>query len=220
MRRDLEDRHLQRWRRPEVDRDGAPQEALGTVDLDQRQEATALGLGEVSLAEARDKADEIRRAATNGIDLVLQRTNNKARTVSFRQAFETYFALKRKQLSNAKHLQQWPSTMETYVFPVFGNVPIADVDGTSSDRGPRSNLVRQAGDGETYPPAYGGCFQVRDSARRTREGFPLHRRCAGISHAITRGPAPRRPSLARGSLLCHDASAIAAAGLAKHEISI
>ena len=64
-----------------------------------------LGLGEVSLAEARDKADEIRRAARNGIDLLLQRTNNKARTVSFRQAFETYFDIERKQLSNAKHLQ-------------------------------------------------------------------------------------------------------------------
>ena len=47
--------------------------------------------------------------------------------MSFRQAFATYFAVKRKQLPNAKHLQQWPSTMETYVFPVLGDVPIADV---------------------------------------------------------------------------------------------
>ena len=89
-----------------------------------------LGLGvhpEVSLTEARDKSDEIRREARKGIDLRLQRLKERARTVSFRQAFDTYFALKRKQLSNAKHLRQWPSTMETYVFPVFGNVPIADV---------------------------------------------------------------------------------------------
>ena len=54
-----------------------------------------LGLGvfpEVSLTEARDRADEIRRAARNGIDLRLQRLNEQARTVTFRQAFETYFA--------------------------------------------------------------------------------------------------------------------------------
>jgi hypothetical protein len=32
----------------------------------------------------------------------------------FRQAFEAYFELKRQGLSNAKHLAQWPATMETY----------------------------------------------------------------------------------------------------------
>ena len=31
--------------------------------------------------------------------------------------------MKRKQLSNAKHLNQWPSTMETYVFPVLRQHP-------------------------------------------------------------------------------------------------
>jgi integrase len=88
------------------------------------------GLGvfpEVSLQAARDKADEIRRAARNGVDLRQQRSAERARRVSFRRAFATYFAVKRKQLSNAKHLQQWPSTMESYVFPVFGDVPVAEV---------------------------------------------------------------------------------------------
>ena len=88
------------------------------------------GLGvfpQVSLKEARDRADEIRRAARNGVDLRQQRLDEQARSISFRQAFETYFAVKCKQLTNAKHLKQWPSTMEAYVFPVFGDVPIADV---------------------------------------------------------------------------------------------
>ena len=35
--------------------------------------------------------------------------------------------MKRQQLSNAKHLMQWPSTMEAYVFPFFGDVPVSDV---------------------------------------------------------------------------------------------
>ena len=87
-----------------------------------------LGLGkypEVSLRDARDEADKIRRAARDGIDLRRQRLQQQPRTTTFRQAFEIYFDLKRKQLSNAKHLKQWPSTMERYVFPVFGNAPVA-----------------------------------------------------------------------------------------------
>ena len=79
-----------------------------------------LGLGvfpEVSLKDARDEADKIRRAARDGFDLRMERHNEEARALTFRQAFEAYFCVKSKQLSNAKHLKQWPRTMETYVFP-------------------------------------------------------------------------------------------------------
>ena len=89
-----------------------------------------LGLGvypQVSQKEARDKADEIRRAARNGIDLRMQRLKAKASAITFRQAFDIYFEVKRKQLSNAKHLKQWQGTMERYVYPVFGDVPVAEV---------------------------------------------------------------------------------------------
>lgn len=89
-----------------------------------------LGLGvypEVSLNGAREEADRIRRAARDGIDLRQQRLNDRARACTFREAFGIYFEIKRKQLSNVKHLKQWPRTMETYVFPYFGDVPVADV---------------------------------------------------------------------------------------------
>lgn len=88
------------------------------------------GLGvypDVSLQDARDEADRIRRAARNGIDFRQQRRQEQACAVTFRQAFDAYFSVKCKQLSNGKHLKQWPSTMETYVFPVFGDVPVSDV---------------------------------------------------------------------------------------------
>ena len=90
-----------------------------------------LGLGvypEVRLQDAREKADEIRRSARNGVDLQAKREAQRAGAVTFREVFETYFARKRQQLGNKKHLKQWPSTMETYVFPVIGNVPIEDVN--------------------------------------------------------------------------------------------
>ena len=89
-----------------------------------------LGLGvfpEVSLKDARDEADKIRRAARDGLDLRMQRLDEETRALTFRQAFEAYFGVKRKQLSNAKHLKQWPSTMETYVFPRSADMPVADV---------------------------------------------------------------------------------------------
>ena len=79
-----------------------------------------LGLGifpDVSLKHARDEAEKLRRAARDGIDLRAQRVLHEARALTFRQAFEDYFCIKRQQLSNAKHLRQWPSTMEAFVFP-------------------------------------------------------------------------------------------------------
>ena len=78
-----------------------------------------LGLGaypKVSLSDARNEADKIRRAARDGIDLRKQRLREKAQACTFREAFNSYFAIKRQQLSNPKHLKQWPRTMETYVF--------------------------------------------------------------------------------------------------------
>lgn len=81
----------------------------------------------VSLDSAREAATDIRRAAREGRDLLAEREQARARSVSFRQAFDALFAIRQKSLSNAKHLQQWPSTMKTYVFPRIGDKPVSDV---------------------------------------------------------------------------------------------
>jgi integrase len=93
-----------------------------------------MGLGalaDVGLASARAKASEARRLLLQGIDPIKSRTaaRDSARVdqVTFRQSFETFFEVKRKSLSNAKHLGQWPSTMATYVFPSIGDRPVSDV---------------------------------------------------------------------------------------------
>jgi hypothetical protein len=88
------------------------------------------GLGpypHISLDSAREAAADIRRAAHEGLDLLAEREQARARSVSFRQAFDALFAIRQKSLSNAKHLQQWPSTMKTYVFPRIGDKPVSDV---------------------------------------------------------------------------------------------
>jgi Arm DNA-binding domain len=85
----------------------------------------------VSLDNAREAATDIRRAAREGRDLLAEREQARARSVSFRQAFDALFAIRQKSLSNAKHLQQWPSTMKTYVFPRIGDKPVSDATATS-----------------------------------------------------------------------------------------
>ena len=93
-----------------------------------------MGLGalvDVGLASARAKTFESRRLLLRGIDPIKSRAaargSARGDQVTFRQPFETFFEVKRKSLSNAKHLRQWPSTMSTYVFPFIWDQPVADV---------------------------------------------------------------------------------------------
>lgn len=88
------------------------------------------GLGsypDVSLEDAREAAATFRKAAGSGIDLRAEEKQKTLASTSFRDMFKITLAQREKQLSNAKHLKQWTSTMEAYVFPKIGNVPVADV---------------------------------------------------------------------------------------------
>ena len=88
------------------------------------------GLGsypEVSLEEAREQASAFRKAAEAGIDIRAEEKQKALASTTFRDMFKITLAQREKQLSNAKHLKQWSSTMEAYVFPKIGDLPIADV---------------------------------------------------------------------------------------------
>jgi integrase len=98
-----------------------------------RERQMGLGsLSEVKLADARQEAAECRQLRMEGIDPLEARERARraaeANAVTFRQAFDTVFATKHKSLSNAKHVAQWRSTMETYVFPTIGNRPVAAIE--------------------------------------------------------------------------------------------
>jgi integrase len=92
-----------------------------------RREFGLGSLHDVPIVEARAEASKMRREARIGRDPADERRADAARRVTFRQAFDAYFEIKRKGLSNAKHLAQWPSTMEMYVFPRLGNRPVAEI---------------------------------------------------------------------------------------------
>jgi hypothetical protein len=97
-----------------------------------------MGLGpvrDVSLAEARDAAREARRLRRAGIDPIDARRQRKAaaqldaaRTITFSQCAAAYIENHRASRSNPKHAAQWESTLRTYAYPVFGNLPVAAVD--------------------------------------------------------------------------------------------
>ena len=101
--------------------------------VDGRERQMGLGsLVEVTLADARQQAAECRRQRMAEIDPINARMDARLKAaesvVTFHRAFEAFFVAKRKSLSNAKHVAQWRSTMETYVFPFIGNRPVADID--------------------------------------------------------------------------------------------
>jgi integrase len=97
-----------------------------------------MGLGpypDISLAEARGKATDHRKQRHEGIDpLNAREAKRQAQRVSetkgrtFRQCAVEFIEKNRAGWRNAKHRQQWENTLETYVYPTLGELPVSAVD--------------------------------------------------------------------------------------------
>lgn len=97
-----------------------------------------IGLGsypDVTLAEAREKAREYRKQVSMGVDPVAVRKAARAKTLveaeglkTFEQCAPLYIAANRVGWKNAKHVQQWENTLATYIYPILGKVPVADIN--------------------------------------------------------------------------------------------
>jgi integrase len=100
--------------------------------------AREMGLGsltKVGLADARKKAVDARLLLSDGKDPLTAKAERTAaqrveaaRSMTFDDCAEAYIKAHAPSWSNAKHRQQWENTLNTYVTPVFGSVPVADVD--------------------------------------------------------------------------------------------
>ncbi|MCY0873299.1 MAG: tyrosine-type recombinase/integrase [Acidithiobacillus caldus] len=93
--------------------------------------AREIGMGSLdvlSLAEARNKAEAMRKAVAAGTDPVhVIRPPEERKPRTFQEvAHETIEAL-RPGWRNPKHAQQWANTLRDYAFPAFGAKPVADV---------------------------------------------------------------------------------------------
>ncbi|MCH8238781.1 MAG: integrase arm-type DNA-binding domain-containing protein [Proteobacteria bacterium] len=100
--------------------------------------ARHMGLGplrDVSLADARAKAADCRKVLLDDRDPLDERRAARteaqladARAMTFRQCAEAYMAAHEATWKNAKHRQQWRSTLATYAHTKFGNLPVAGID--------------------------------------------------------------------------------------------
>jgi integrase len=88
-----------------------------------------------SLKEARARARAARQLLHTGIDLIEDRKAKKAeralaaaKSMTFRECAESYIAAKERGWKSAKHAGQWTATLQTYVYPYIGNLPVADID--------------------------------------------------------------------------------------------
>jgi integrase len=100
--------------------------------------ARDMGLGSVltfTLAEARQAAMDARKMVATGIDPIEERRAQQvekyaqaSRLVTFREEAEAYIQAHQSSWRNAKHAEQWRSTLEAYVYPTISNVAVADVN--------------------------------------------------------------------------------------------
>jgi integrase len=97
-----------------------------------------MGLGPlhtIGLADAREKARECRRLRLEGQDPIEIRrakrqedTIDAAKAMTFKACAERYIAAHEAGWRSSVHAKQWPSTLQTYVYPVFGSLPVRAVD--------------------------------------------------------------------------------------------
>ena len=99
-----------------------------------------MGLGPLSLyglAEARMRALDARRKRHDGIDPIEARRAERtrlrldaAKAITFKQCAERYISSHRAGWRNEKHRYQWNQTLEQFVYPEIGSLPVQAVDTT------------------------------------------------------------------------------------------
>ena len=97
-----------------------------------------MGLGplyDVSLADARIAAGECRAVLRKGIDPLAERDRKRlarrladAKAVTFSDCAASYIDANAPAWRNAKHAEQWRTTLATYAEPVIGKLAVQDID--------------------------------------------------------------------------------------------
>lgn len=102
------------------------------------KKATEIGLGsfvDVSLEHARDKAADFRKLLKQGINPLEEKRKVErnlqltvAKGMTFADCAEAYIEVNRHGWKNPKHVQQWSNTLKQYAYPIFGKLPVAEID--------------------------------------------------------------------------------------------
>lgn len=112
-----------------VDASGAQRWVLRIQANGKRRDVGLGGVSVVTLAEARDLAHDIRRKVKNdGADPVAARRANRIGVPTFEALAKTVHQEHAKTWRNGKHHDQWLNTLESYVFPAFGQTPVNRIE--------------------------------------------------------------------------------------------
>lgn len=109
---------------------------LFRYSLNQKRREMGLGtLATYSLADARDLAKVCRQSVNQGIDPIDARRATRAKraldatkSVTFKICAEKYIASHKAAWKNKKHGAQWTATLETYAYPIIGNLPVQSIE--------------------------------------------------------------------------------------------
>jgi integrase len=89
----------------------------------------------LTLAEARERATEARKLRLDGIDPIAHKRARvaalraaDAKAMTFKQCAEGFIRDNGAEWTNAKHRQEWETSLIKYVYPTLGSLPVAAID--------------------------------------------------------------------------------------------
>lgn len=98
----------------------------------------SIGLGgypDVSLSDARIKAQAIKEQIILGLDPVETRKaarraliDSQRQTITFEDAARRYIEMKAKEFKNPRQSEQWTSSLTAYAFLVIGGMPVREIE--------------------------------------------------------------------------------------------
>lgn len=101
---------------------------------DRRRDMGLGGYPDVTLAQAREKAQAKRELVSEGRDPISERQAARnalkvaqASSLTFKQSAAAYIAAHESSWRNLKHRNQWENTLETYAHPHFGDLQVRDI---------------------------------------------------------------------------------------------
>src|SRR6266702_3608167 len=133
--------------------------------------AREMGLGLVdtwTLGEARERARQQRQLLDDGKDPIEVRklqdqasALEKAKTKTFKECAKDYIKAHRSGWKNAKHAEQWSATLETWAYPIIGNLPVG---GISTDLVLKV-LEQSVGEGDDAPTVWNARTETASRVR-------------------------------------------------------
>lgn len=99
------------------------------VQLDGKRRDIGIGSAKLlTLAEAREKADQLRKAVkVEKRDVLAEKKHEAAAKVTFREAALLYHAENAAGWKSEVYTRQWLASLQNYVFPKLGNKPTGSV---------------------------------------------------------------------------------------------